>query len=260
MRCPSARSGTRASRSAATSARLLPVARARVSTAIGVSISPAGWRWRAPRSRRSGSRSAGCRRSSPPWSPCRRLGIVLPGRHRRDVDDHARALPAHDRQRVLAGHHRAAQIDGDDAVERVLGDLGRRRVAAGDADADVVVQDVDAAPALCAAAIIARACLAASRRPRRHAVPPSLRDHRRGLLGGGEVAVDGEHPRAFLREAQAVARPLPMPSPGPWPAPTTIAILLARRMGSSPAKGRPPPALSGSAVTFVNHLDTCFGS
>ena len=34
------RSGTLASRMAATSARLLPVARARVSTAIGVSISP----------------------------------------------------------------------------------------------------------------------------------------------------------------------------------------------------------------------------
>jgi hypothetical protein len=34
------RSGTRASRAAATSARLLPVTRARVSTAIGVSINP----------------------------------------------------------------------------------------------------------------------------------------------------------------------------------------------------------------------------
>ena len=35
-----------------------------------------------------------------------------------------------------------------DAVERLLGDLGERLVAAGDADADIVVQDVDAAPAL----------------------------------------------------------------------------------------------------------------
>jgi hypothetical protein len=34
------RSGTRASRPAATSARLFPLARARVSTAIGVSIKP----------------------------------------------------------------------------------------------------------------------------------------------------------------------------------------------------------------------------
>ena len=35
-----------------------------------------------------------------------------------------------------------------DAVERLLGDLVERRVAAGDAHAHIVVQDVDAAPAL----------------------------------------------------------------------------------------------------------------
>jgi hypothetical protein len=44
---------------------------------------------------------------------------------------------------VLAGHDAAPQIDGRDAVEGFLRDLGRRRVAAGIADADVVVEDVD---------------------------------------------------------------------------------------------------------------------
>ena len=58
------------------------------------------------------------------------------------------ALLAHDRQRVLAGDDGAAQVDGVDAVEGGFRDLGRRGIAAGQADADVVVQDVDAAPQL----------------------------------------------------------------------------------------------------------------
>ncbi len=57
-----------------------------------------------------------------------------------------RALHAHQRQNVLAGHDGAAQVDGGDAVECRLSDLVERRVPAGDAYADIVVEDVDAAP------------------------------------------------------------------------------------------------------------------
>ena len=74
-------------------------------------------------------------------------GVVLPGGDRGDVDDDAGALLAHDRQHVLARHHRAAQVDRVDAVEGLLGDGMGWGVAARDADADVVVEDVDAAPA-----------------------------------------------------------------------------------------------------------------
>ena len=53
---------------------------------------------------------------------------------------------AHDRQGMFAGHDRAAQVDRDDPVEGFFGNFGDRRIAAGDADADIVVQDVDPAP------------------------------------------------------------------------------------------------------------------
>ena len=57
-------------------------------------------------------------------------------------------LRAHYRQHVFAGHHHAAQVDADDAVEGFFADRFRRRVAAGKRNADVVMQDVDAAPRL----------------------------------------------------------------------------------------------------------------
>ena len=47
----------------------------------------------------------------------------------------------------LAGEDAALEVDRHAAVERLLGDVEQLGVAAGDADADIVVQDVDAAPA-----------------------------------------------------------------------------------------------------------------
>ena len=124
------------------------------------------------------------------------------------------ALRAHDRQDVLAGHDGAAQVDGGDAVECVLGDLVERRVAAGDAHADIVVQDVDAAPALPRGLDHRRQRrLAGDVGLKRHALAARLPRHGGGLLGGGEIVVDREHLGAFLREAQhrgaAIAHALP---------------------------------------------------
>jgi hypothetical protein len=72
--------------------------------------------------------------------------IAAPGGHRRDVDDHAAALRAHDRQHAFAREHHAAQVDRRDAIERIGRDVLDRRIAAREADADVVVQDIDASP------------------------------------------------------------------------------------------------------------------
>jgi hypothetical protein len=49
---------------------------------------------------------------------------------------------------VLAGHDGAAQIDRADAVESLFSEIEQWRIATGDADADVVMQNVNAAPAL----------------------------------------------------------------------------------------------------------------
>ena len=90
-----------------------------------------------------------------------------------------------------------------DAVERLLGDLVERRVAAGDAHADIVVEDVDAAPAL-----------AAPPRPSRRApLPRDVGRKCRALAArlpamvmvssaDAQIIVDREHFGAFLRKAQ----------------------------------------------------------
>ena len=74
-----------------------------------------------------------------------------------------------------------------------------RRVAAGDAHTDIVVQDVDAAPALLRGV--------GHRRERRllgdvglerHAFSGRLPRHRDRFLGGGEVVVDGQNFGALL--------------------------------------------------------------
>src|ERR1700726_3420496 len=137
------RSGTLASRSAATSARLRLLA-ARVSTAIGVHES---WQdavganavWSVLQSELLG-KGDHCRFS-------RLVGdegvAVLARSHRRNVDDGTGALKAHDRQYVLASHDRAAQVDRADAVEGLLAQLVQRLVATPDADPDIVVQDIN---------------------------------------------------------------------------------------------------------------------
>jgi len=70
---------------------------------------------------------------------------VLPRRNRRDIDDRARALPAHYRDRMLAGHDRAPQIDRGDPVVGFLAQFVEWLVAAADRNADVVVEDVESA-------------------------------------------------------------------------------------------------------------------
>jgi hypothetical protein len=110
---------------------------------------------------------------------------------------------AHQRQDMFAGHDGAAQIDGSDAVERSLGDLVKRRVPAGNAHANIVVEDVDAPPAL------------SRRLDHRHerrldsdvrlecdAFSACLSRHGDGFLSRGEIVVDCQNPRAFLGETQ----------------------------------------------------------
>ena len=108
-----------------------------------------------------------------------------------------------------------------------------RGVAAGQRDADIVMQDVDAAPRLLRVRDhalhrrfaghvggIGRACAFAV-----------LRRHRAGFLRRGEIAIDREHARALLREADD-GRP-PVAHAGAralGPAPMTMAILSRRRM------------------------------
>jgi len=129
------------------------------------------------------------------------VGVELPRGNRRDRDDDARALHAHERQDMLAGHDSAAQVDGGDEVERGLGDLVERRVAAGNADADVVVQDIDAAPTpprgldhCRERRLLGDVCFECN------AFAARLSRHGDRLLGGGEVVVHRQHPGALLRE------------------------------------------------------------
>ena len=104
---------------------------------------------------------------------------------------------------MLAGHDGAAQVDGRDAVEGGFRDLERAGVAAGKADAHVVVQDVDAAPAFLGFG---------DRRLQRgflghvglegDAFAAILRDDRCGLLGRLQVDIDGQDLGAVAREHQ----------------------------------------------------------
>ena len=110
-----------------------------------------------------------------------------------------------------------------------------RRVAAGDAHTDIVVQDVDAAPALLRGlGHRGERRLLGDVGLERHAFSARLPRHRHRFLGGGEVVVDGQHLGALLGESAAPWRDrCPCPSPGDWPAPTTMATLSLRRMETS---------------------------
>ena len=139
-------------------------------------------------------------------------GLLNASQMRGDHDNGARALLSHDRDDVLAGHDGAAQVDGTDAVESLFGEVEQWRIAAGDADADIVMQNVDAAPAL-----VRRRYGGGKRRflsdvgleGDEFAAP--LLDHRHRFLGRGEVSVDGHDLRTFLRESEhggtAIAHP-----------------------------------------------------
>src|SRR3984893_18783725 len=214
------RSGTLASRSAATSARLRLLARARVSTAIGVSMSPGKMQLaRMPY-------GAFCRASCSVKAIIAALvavgdeGVsVLARSHGRDVDDGTGALQAHNRQYVLACHDRAAQVDRADAVEGLLAQFVQRLVAPPNAAPDIVVQDINAAPTRPSGLHRGGERLFLGHVGGEGHALATLRRHRSALLGGGDKPVDRQDPGALLREAErgraAIADPLTGALPGP---------------------------------------------
>src|SRR6202048_4644390 len=229
------RSGTLASRSAATSARLRLLARARVSTAIGVSMSPGKMQLaRMPY-------GAFCRASCSVKAIIAALvavgdeGVsVLARSHGRDVDDGTGALQAHDRQYVLACHDRAAQVDRADAVEGLLAQFVQRLVATPDADPDIVVQDINAAPARPSHLHRGGERLFLGHVGGEGYALATLRRHRGGLLGGGDKPVDGKDPGAFLREAERRRTAVPDPLTGALPGPDDYSDLAFETHGSTP--------------------------
>ena len=147
---------------------------------------------------------------------------------------------------VLAGHDRAAQIDRADAVEGLFRDLERRGIAAGDADPDIVVQDVDAAPFFLGSGHGGgKRLLLGDVGLKGDALAAFLRHHVGGLLRPGEIAVDGQDAGALLREAEARRAAVAHPGAGPWPAPTMTAILSFRRISNPP---RLPPSCTKPCI------------
>ena len=67
---------------------------------------------------------------------------------RGDIDDVAALLPAHDRKGMLDGEHHGFQVDGHDPVESLTLDLADLGIAAGNRNADIVVQDIEPPPAI----------------------------------------------------------------------------------------------------------------
>ena len=113
------------------------------------------------------------------------------------------SLCAHDRDHLFRRQDAALQIDGDDAVERLFGDLQQLGVAAGQADADIVVQHVDPAPA--------RLRLRNHRLDvgdlghvglERHGGSLLRRDHGGGFLRRFQMVIDAQHLRTFAREGE----------------------------------------------------------
>ena len=102
---------------------------------------------------------------------------------------------------MLARHNRAAQVDRTDAVESLFGDLVERFVAAGDADPDIVVQDVDPSPArLRGGNRRGKSVFLGDVRGEGHALAALFCRHRGRLLGGVDKPVGRQDPGAFLRE------------------------------------------------------------
>ena len=126
---------------------------------------------------------------------------------------------SHDRDDVLAGHDGAAQIDSADAVEGFFREVEQRRIATGDADTDIVMQNVDAAPALLRRRYGGgKRCFLSDVGFEGDAFAAFLLDHRHGLLGRSKIAIDSHDLGTFLRESQhrgtAIAHPFARPLPG----------------------------------------------
>jgi len=120
---------------------------------------------------------------------------------------------------VLACHDRAAQIDPADPVERLLRQLVEGLVSAPDADSDIIVQNVDAAPARLGCAY--RGCQRAFIGHigfERNAFSPLRRRHCGALLRRADYSVDGEDACTLLckprRCCTTVADPLARALPG----------------------------------------------
>ena len=104
---------------------------------------------------------------------------------------------------MLGGEDAALEVDRHAAVERFFGDVEQFGIAAGEADADIVVQDVDAAPA----------AMRFSDHGFDVGIPGDvgLERHRRASLGrdqvgcllrGCEIVIHAQHFRALAREGQ----------------------------------------------------------
>jgi hypothetical protein len=103
----------------------------------------------------------------------------------------------------LQGHDGAAQIDGGDAVKCGFSEIGEHRVAAGKADADIVVKDIDPAPTLlCGFDHRRKRCLFGHIRFESSAFSGRLPGHHDRFLDRSEILVDGQKLGAFLGEAQ----------------------------------------------------------
>ena len=149
-------------------------------------------------------------------------------------------------ERMLAGEGGAAQVDAVDVIEGFLGDIHQVGVAAAQADAHVVVQDVERAPATVRLAdgrqdvgFLRDVGLTAM------ASPPSAR-----IIAAVSSTDSIERSAATTRapsraKRMAAARPLPNPSPGLCPAPKTTATF-----PSSLNRGvQPGPCLSDVLTT-----------
>jgi hypothetical protein len=114
---------------------------------------------------------------------------------------------------------RAAQVDRADAVEGLLAQFVQRLVATPNADPDIVVQDINAAPTRPSGLHRGGERLFLGHVGGEGHALATLRRHRSGLLGGGDKPVDRQDPGALLREAErgraAIADPLTGALPGP---------------------------------------------
>jgi hypothetical protein len=107
------------------------------------------------------------------------------------------------RDHVLGGEDAALEVDRDAAVERFLGDVEQLGIAAGKTDADIVVQDIDAAPAAVGLGdhrldlgILGDVGFESDRRA-------SLgRDQFDGFLRRWQIVIHAQHPGAFAREGE----------------------------------------------------------
>ena len=135
--------------------------------------------------------------------------IVLDNGKGGDHDNNAGTLLAHDGDDILAGHDGSPEVNGGAPVEYLFGEIEQCRVTAAEADADVVMQNINLTPSF-----MGRGNRRSQRRASGHirlegeAISPVLSNHRCRLLGRGEVAVDGHDPGAFLGKSQGGRPPI----------------------------------------------------